>query len=211
MKPLKKMLGLKIGKWTIIKRGPNTKQGQAQWLCQCSCGSFKIVRGYHLRNGSSTKCKDCHNYFFARKHGKYNSKVYAVLESMIARCHNPKSAAFKNYGARGIYVCDEWKDSFINFWSDMGDRPNELTLDRIDNNGPYCKQNCRWTSRLEQSKNTRISHKVGNVYRCWKLIEKPDYSKKSTFECIYCRRKWISETNYVTSNRCAICNCKTTH
>lgn len=89
--------------------------------------------------------------------------VYRVWNTMVRRCTNPKSSMYKNYGGRGIKVCDRWSDKdsgFINFWNDMGPRPVDATgrpfqIDRMDNDGDYCPENCRWVSALENSHNTR--------------------------------------------------------
>ncbi len=208
MKPLKDMTGKTFGDWTVIKRGPNTKQGQAQWICQCSlCNDFKIVKGSHLREGRSTKCKDCHNRTFNLRHGQYKKPVYHVWEAMIHRCHNVNDRNYKSYGGREITVCDEWRADFMNFWSDMGNQPKGLTLDRIDNDGSYCKDNCRWADRSAQQRNTRRSHRPGNVYGNWRIMENTTYSKKSIFECIKCGKVRTDETFYVTSGRAASCKC----
>lgn len=97
---------------------------------------------------------------FAYKHG-YGVKdpIYRSWLMMKNRCLNPNSVDFKNYAARGIYVCDEWMD-FRNFLRDMAPRPDGMTLERIDNDGPYCKANCKWATRREQNVNSRNCHYV---------------------------------------------------
>ena len=208
MARLKDMTGKTFGEWTVLKRGPNTERGATRWICQCSkCEQLKLVRGSHLREGVSTKCKECHNRTFNLRHGQHQSKTYGVWEAMIQRCTNSKDKHFHNYGGRGITVCESWREDFLNFWSDMGDKPKDLTLDRIDNEQGYCLQNCKWRSRQEQQSNTRKSHRPGYVYGTWKLIENLPYSKQSIFECIHCSHKWTSQTDYITSGGAADCKC----
>jgi len=208
---MKKFIDLKgkiFGSWEVLKRAPNNSSGSAQWICKCNmCHEIKIVRSDHLLQGNSTKCKVCHNKSFNRRHGQYASKTYHIWDSMIQRCTNPNDRSFSSYGGRGIQVCDSWKEDFLNFWADMGNKPEGLTLERVDNNGHYCKKNCKWATRQEQLDNTRRSHKVGNIYKNWKIVEKYPYSKKSKFECINCHIEYVCQTVYITSGRAAACKC----
>ncbi len=93
------------------------------------------------------------------KHGQdqryRRSPEYVVWFNMIQRCHNPNHTYYKNYGGRGIIVCVEWRESFAQFNLDMGSRPEGKMLGRVNNNSPYCKENCRWETRMEQNSNTR--------------------------------------------------------
>lgn len=90
------------------------------------------------------------------KHGKTNSRAYVAWENMIARCTNPKHPSYKNYGARGVKICERWM-KFTNFYADMGDPPDGMSLDRIDNEGGYCPENCRWANTKVQAYNKRTT------------------------------------------------------
>ena len=121
------------------------------WNCICECGNKKIVDGNRLRSGWTKSCGCLIN---TQKRQSQNNR-YNVWASMIHRCSNKKSSSYKNYGARGIKVCERWINSFESFCDDMGDRPTGLTLDRIDVNGNYCKENCRWATMKAQNTNRR--------------------------------------------------------
>lgn len=126
--------------------------------CKCDCGKETIVRTYRLLNGHTKSCGHLRGIAIAKvnkTHG-LSRKVseYAVWKSMRQRCNNPKSTFYCRYGGRGITICDEWND-FSKFYSDMGSRPSPAhTLERKNNNGNYCKANCEWATRAEQSVNT---------------------------------------------------------
>lgn len=144
-----------FGNWIVLYRGPNDKQKKVQWMCKCKCGLIKPVRAKTLREGSSKGCKQCQVNKFFKRHGKSKTPTYKIWTYMIARCHNPKDTAYKWYGKNGIAVCKRWRDDFINFLEDMGERPLNKTIDRIDNFKGYYKENCKWSTIKEQNSNKR--------------------------------------------------------
>lgn len=95
-------------------------------------------------------------------HGLSRSPEYQVWHSMKKRCHDQKNGRYRDYGGRGIYVCEEWRNSFANFFADMGPRPDGMTLDRLNNDGPYCVDNCRWATDEEQRANKRQPKRYAN-------------------------------------------------
>lgn len=148
-----------FGKLTVIALGSKNKYGTLKWICQCSCGSNpKEVFGTSLRNGHTKSCGCLQKVIQAErktKHGMRKSSTYHCWTAMIQRCVNINNPGFKDYGARGITVCDRWLNSFENFLEDMGEKPRGLSLDRIEVNGNYEPSNCRWASDKEQSRNKR--------------------------------------------------------
>ena len=118
---------------------------------RCDCGTVKEVQRAALCSGATISC-GCASRDRVRRHGMEGTKVYNVWSSMKARCQNQRHRAYKNYGGRGIQVCERWQ-KFENFYADMGDPTG--VLDRIDNNGDYTPTNCRWTTWSESNKNQR--------------------------------------------------------
>lgn len=148
--------GLEFGRWKVLRLSHKNKYGEKYWLCQCACGTIKTVVAASLTKGTSISC-GCYKNEFHTTHGKHAENIYDTWSQMKARCENPNHAWYYRYGGRGITVCEEWSKSFVNFYQAMGDKPDGLSLDRIDNNGNYEPGNCRWSSQKEQIRNREIS------------------------------------------------------
>lgn len=164
------LTGHKYGRWLVIERAPDHicpgGYRQVMWRCRCSCGNEKIVRGKTLRNGESRSCGCLQRELVgerASKHHGFGTRLYHVWNSMRQRCNNPNQQSYHNYGGRGISICKEWDDYnvFRNWALEHGYQDDavrgELTLDRIDVNGNYCPDNCRFVDMVTQANNKRCT------------------------------------------------------
>ena len=153
------LTGQVFGRLTVVRRVENSSYGAARWETYCECGKTVIAHAHNLRRGLSCSC-GCQRTELHTKHGMYLTPEYKAWCSLTQRCGNPNDKRYANYGGRGISVSEDWL-VFENFYRDIGPRPSpKHSLDRKDNNGNYCKENCRWATRKEQNNNKRTCRVV---------------------------------------------------
>lgn len=199
--------GQRFGRLTVLERAGRDKRGQTLWLCKCDCGNESIIRSSNLKRGISTSCGCFRNEKTSQRrkiHGQKHSRLYTIWGNMKKRCSSPNDPAFKYYGGREITVCVEWEKSFVAFrdWALSNGYADNLTIDRIDVNGNYCPENCRWADVQTQMNNTRRNHTItfnGETHTLseWSRLSGINYMSLKT----RLRRGWTIERALTTPTK----------
>lgn len=203
--------GRKFSTLTVLRRVEDKIYSSGKrapfWECKCECGKITRMTLGELKTNKSCGCRkgsliSSANHGRVVLHGKSKTKEFWIWWSMLKRCGNKSEKAYKDYGGRGITVCERWHE-FSNFYTDMGERPSPLhSLDRRDNDGPYSPDNCRWANRGEQSRNKRQTRwiTIGSETLCLK-----DWAARlgiSTGSFYYKLRKGMTEKDALGVSSC---------
>ena len=162
------LTGQRFGRLVVLKQEETLKLGVTRWLCKCDCGEQTVTTTRALRSGLCRSCGCLHREAAREQglksttHGLTGTRLYRIWANMKTRCYNKRNRNYARWGARGITVCDEWRDNFQAFydWAMANGYDDSLTIDRIDNDKGYCPENCRWATGIEQASNTRKARHI---------------------------------------------------
>ncbi|QVY60931.1 hypothetical protein [Cytobacillus gottheilii] len=207
MRRVSDLTGERFGRLVVVKRVENIDKG-SRWLCKCDCGIEKVIRRVHLANGNTKSCgclskeiSSVRGYKSkigerSRKHGDFGTKLYGVWAGMKRRCDNSNSIPYRDYGGRGIKVCEEWKDySSFKEWAIRAGYEEGLSIERKDVNSDYCPENCMWIPLNQQNRNKRLSIRIeyrGELYTIKQLSELTGL-KESTLRARYYKGLAVEE------------------
>ena len=178
-----------FGKWVVLEFSHYASNMATYWKCKCSCGSVYSIRGTSLRQGKSSSCKSCSKI----THGLTGTPFFDLWVHINDRCTNSKNDRYKDYGGRGIFVCDSWKDPLVFIeWCGTQNYCQGMKIERMDNNGPYSPENCKFATDKEQSMNKRDTVFVTVFGETLTLIEAVDKFSLLSLHTVRCRllRGW---------------------
>lgn len=191
------MTGQRFGRLTVLNRADDhvsqSGRHRVMWECVCDCGKTTIVSGEALREGRTLSCGCYRHDYLVQKHtlhGETESRLYNIWQAMKNRCNNPNVKAYRNYGGRGIRVCEEWMSGFGAFrdWAYANGYAENLSIDRIDNNGNYEPANCRWVTDVAQASNRRTNRVYtinGETHTLTEWAEIKGLNPKTVFNRVY--------------------------
>jgi hypothetical protein len=173
--PVIDLTGKRFGRLTVLHLHEVSRSRGARWQCKCDCGNTALVYRKELRNGDTQSCGCLHKEQLQERntiHGLCGTPEHDVWLNMITRCTQPSAQNFRFYGGRGIKVCARWRNDFRSFLADMGPRPSpNHWIDRIDSDGDYSPENCRWSTRTEQFRNRRSNRLIEYANETKTMVE----------------------------------------